>query len=375
MHPAIVQPQHGSTTWRTVIELEFQMLSNRLIHLTAWTVAMLLGGAQPCAVAQSASVRGAGATFPYPIYAEWAAQYHQETGGVVSFEPVGSSLGVEQIARRLVDFGASDTPLGPDELRRLDVLQFPAVIGGVVPVVNVPGIKPGALRLTGAVLANIYRGTVRKWSDQAIAGLNPALNLPDSNITVVHRSDSSGTTFLWSEFLSRSSPPWKSQPGTGNVLAWPAGVGAKGNEGMASLVQRTRLSIGYVEYAYAKRHGLTHANVRNQAGEFVSPGKDSFAAAAAAVSWHAASDLDQTLVDAPGEGSWPIAGASFILIGMSEADVKGSREAIRFFDWAFRQGGPAAARLDYAPLPAPAAALVVQLWADRFSHSGVRRER
>jgi phosphate transport system substrate-binding protein len=327
--------------------------------------ALLLLGVLPLAAAQATFIRGAGATFPFPLYAEWAAQYRQATGVAVTYEPVGSGAGVDRIERRLVDFGASDTPLGPADLQRMSLLQFPAVIGGVVPVVNVPGIKPGELRLSGPVLAEIYLGKVRKWNDPSITELNPALHLPNANITVVHRLDSSGTSFLWSEFLSRSSPAWKARVGGNNLPAWPTGVAAVGNQGVASLVQRTRLAIGYVEYIYAKEHRLIWPSLRNRAGEFVSPRKDSFSAAMAMARWQGLADLGQELLDAPGAGSWPITGASFILIGTTPSDLHGSLETMKFFDWAFGHGGPAAEGLDYVPMPAPAVALVGRLWAER----------
>jgi phosphate transport system substrate-binding protein len=310
-------------------------------------------------------VHGAGATFPFPVYSKWAAAYRSERGIDVRYLPVGSGAGIEQVERKTVDFGASDMPLTTTDLTSFGLLQFPAVIGGVVPIVNITGIKPGELRLSGRLLADIYLGNIRKWSDPAIAALNPDVDLPSENITVVHRSDASGTTFLWSDFLSTSNMEWREKIGAGSVIAWPAGVAAVGNEGVASSVQRTRVSIGYVEYAYARQHNLSDVSVRNHDGLFVRPGKASFEAAAMSARWEGASDLSQILIDEPGAASWPIAGASFIIVPAHPADTCAVLETIKFFDWAFTRGKGMAAALDYVPIPDSAVDLIVKAWGRR----------
>jgi phosphate transport system substrate-binding protein len=329
--------------------------------------ALLLGCVGPWAVAAGSVVHGAGATFPFPVYARWAEAYRSETGVDVRYAPVGSGAGVLQLERKTVDFGASDMPLAAPELESFGLLQFPAIIGGVVPVVNITGIKPGDLRLSGQVLADIYLGNIRKWNEPAIAELNPDLDLPDENITVVHRADASGTTFLWSDFLSSTNAEWREKIGTGSVVEWPAGVAATGNEGVASSVQRTRVSIGYVEYAYAKQHNLSDVSVRNRDGFFVRPGKASFEAAAMSARWQRASDLSQVLVDEAGSASWPITGASFIIVPKRSDDACSALQTLRFFDWAFRRGRTMAAALDYVPIPPSAVEAIVHAWGPAFN--------
>ena len=330
-----------------------------------WVYVLVLLGAGASPFASDVAIRGAGATFPFPIYAKWAAQYKQETGVDVSYAPVGSGAGVDQIERGLVDFGASDVPMTTAELQRIGVIQFPAVIGGVVPVVNVSGIRSGRLRLTGQVLGDIYLGTIRKWNDRAIVELNPGLSLPATNITVVHRSDASGTTFLWTEFLSRSNPQWKSGVGTAKALTWPVGVPDVGNEGVASSVQRTRDSVGYVEYAYAKAHNLSFASVRNRDGRFVTPGRAAFEAAALSARWQSVGDLDQLLIDQAGAESWPITAASFILLRIHPNETARTVEVLKFFDWALRRGKQTAADLDYVPMPDSAVGLIGRVWSEQ----------
>jgi len=331
--------------------------------------ALVLLGLACTSGAAELAIRGAGATFPYPVYSAWASEYKRETGVDVSYDPVGSGAGVDRIERKLVDFGASDTPLSPAEAQRIGVVQFPAVIGGVVPVVNMTGIRSGELKLSGQVLADIYLGKIRKWNEQPIVDLNPGLSLPDANITVVHRAESSGTTFLWSDFLARSSPEWKAGVGVAGTLAWPTGVAAVGNEGVASSVQRTKVSIGYVEYAYARKHNLSYVSVRNREGRFVQPNKESFNAAAAAARWQSSSDLQQFLIDPPGTTSWPITGASFVLLRAKADQASRSLEVMRFFDWAFRRGRNAAEALGYVPMPDSAVALIGRVWADQVRDS------
>ena len=333
-------------------------------ELRQWLCILPMLGAASSLFAADDTIHGAGATFPAPVYAQWAADYRRETGTDLQYEPVGSGEGVRRIERRSVDFGASDAPLPPAELRRIGLLQFPAVIGGVVPVVNIAGIRPGALQLSGQVLGDIYLGKIRKWNEPAIAELNPGLELPDAYITVVHRADASGTSFLWSEFLSRSNPQWKAKIGAAQLPAWPLGVDGTGNEGVASLVQRTRVSIGYVEFAYAMQHHLTYAAVRNRDGVFVQPGKASFSAAADAARWQDASDLDQLLIDQPGAASWPITGASFILVRTKQERNDRTRQVMQFFDWAFKHGKAVALALDYVPVPDSAVDLIDRAWLE-----------
>lgn len=312
-----------------------------------------------------APLRGAGATFPYPVYARWAEAYQRAFGVQIDYEPVGSGAGVERLAGGHVDFGASDVPLSPEELQRIGAMQFPSVIGGVVPVVNLSGVKSGQLRLTGPVLADIYLGKVSKWNDPALTRLNPDLGLPSSHITVVHRSEASGTTHLWSDFLARSSTAWRMNVGVGKTLAWPAGVievAASGNEGVAAAVQRTRASIGYVEYAYASQHHLSTASLRNHDGQFVTADPLSFAAAAVQARWREEADLQQSLIDLPGPQTWPVVSASHVLLRTRPQHPERTLAVLKFLDWALTQGQPLAAELGYLPLPDAAARLVEQAW-------------
>jgi phosphate transport system substrate-binding protein len=324
------------------------------------------------AAADEADIHGAGATFPAPLYERWAAAYKLESGVGIDYQAVGSGLGSEWVVRKRVDFGASDEPMAAAERLRAGITQFPAVIGGVVPVVNITGVKSGSLHLNGPVLADIYLGKIRRWNDRAIAELNPGIDLPSSYITVVHRADPSGTTFLWSHYLALSSPQWQAQVGTGQTLDWPIGVAEVGNEGVASAVQRTRVSIGYVEYAYATAHNLSDVAVRNQAGAYVRPGGASFAATAASARWLETADLDQLLIDRPCPGCWPITGASFILVRSSTDQPQRAVQTLRFFDWALKTGGESAARLNYAPVPEAARALIDRLWADELKDASGR---
>jgi phosphate transport system substrate-binding protein len=329
---------------------------SRMTRLLFRCLCFWLLGAPALSLAAGPVLHGAGATFPAPVYAAWGRAYQQAAGVAVAYEPVGSGAGVARIAAGEVDFGASDARLAAAELQRLGLLQFPAVIGGVVPVVNLAGLPPGALRLDGAVLADIYLGRLHKWNDPAIAALNPGLALPNAHITVVHRSEPSGTTFLWSDFLGRTSPAWAGRFGTAAAtLDWPVGVGGIGNEGVASSVQRTRWAIGYVEFAYAQAHHLAMASVRNREGRFVTAGRPAFEAAAAAAHWQQPSDLDQLLTWQPGLDSWPITGSSFVLL---PANADGRCAVAAFFDWAWRHGRDSADELGYAALPEPALALV-----------------
>jgi phosphate transport system substrate-binding protein len=276
----------------------------------------------------------------------------------VLYDPVGSGEGWARIQRRAVDFGASDVPATPQMLQDAGLMQFPAVIGAVVPVINIRGIAPGELRLTGAVLGDIYLGRIRRWNDPAIAELNPALRLPPANITVVHRSDASGSTHLWSAYLSASNPRWREQLGTGTRLDWPVGLDEVGNQGLAASVQRTRMSIGYVEYAYAREHRLSTVSLRNRAGVFVRPERGAFESAAAGMRWEQPADLQQGLQDSAAPASWPITGASFILLPLRPDAPERCLEVMRYFDWALRRGQATARGLDYVPLPEEAVALI-----------------
>jgi phosphate transport system substrate-binding protein len=327
-------------------------------------VALLVACAAPSPAAECPAVHGAGATFPLPLYAAWAERWHRDTSAEVSYDPVGSGAGVDLVAQRRADFGATDMPVPPDDLQRLGLLQFPAVIGGVVPVVNIAGLKPGELKLTGEVLGDIYLGRVRRWNDAALTALNPTLKLPNSYITVVHREEPSGTTFLWTHFLAQHHPAWQATLGVGSTVAWPLGVGGRGNAGVAATVQRTRMSIGYVEYAYARANRLSHASLRNRDGVFVQPGVGGFAAAVAAARWQDGKDLAQVLTNQPGAATWPITGASFILLPQAAAQARHSQAVLRFIDWALREGQPMALELDYLPVPEPVVTVIEQAWAN-----------
>jgi len=319
------------------------------IHMLAAVVA---AGLLAAVSAQAMDITGAGATFPYPIYAKWAEAYRAKTGVGLNYQSIGSGGGIKQIQNKTVDFGASDMPMKPEELDKDGLLQFPTVIGGDVPVMNLEGVGAGQLKLTGPMLADIYLGKITKWSDAAIAKLNPTLKMPDSEITVVHRSDGSGTTFIWVNYLSKVSPEWKQKVGEGTSVAWPAGVGGKGNEGVASYVQRVKGSIGYVEYAYALQNKMNYAQMQNRDGAFVSPSADSFKAAAAGADWSKAPGYYLVLTDQPGKNSWPISGATFILMYKSQAKPETAKEVLKFFDWAYSpEGDKLASALDYVPLP------------------------
>jgi len=318
----------------------------------------LLASSSPLA----ADITGAGATFPYPVYAKWAEAYRQQSGVDVNYLPIGSGAGVDQVKRKMVDFGASDVPLAVEDLRESQLVQFPAIIGGVVPVVNIPGVRPGELRLTGEVLGDIYLGKIRRWNERPIADLNPSVKLPDANITVVHRSDRSGTSYLWTDYLSKTNAEWKSRIGTGMAVAWPTGVDGEGNEGVASYIQRTKVSIGYVQYAYARRNNLSHVSIRNREGEFVQPTSDTFRAAAATADWRHAPGFDRILTDQPGKRSWPIAGASFVLIPNSGNDPRHTLAVLRFFDWALTDGQQIARDLDYVPISDDDVKLITEAW-------------
>jgi len=312
--------------------------------------------------ASAASITGAGATFPYPIYAKWAELYQKASGTGLNYQSVGSGAGIKQIKAKTVDFGASDMPLPAAELNEAGLFQFPAIMGGVVPVVNVPGLAPGQMKLTGAVIADIYLGKITKWNAQPIAALNPGVKLPNDDITVVHRADSSGTSFLWTDYLSQVNPEFKTKIGAGTTVKWAVGVGGKGNEGVAANVQRIKGSIGYVEWAYAKRNKMQHTQVQNREGAFLQPDDEAFKAAAAGANWTGTPGFAVVLTNQPGKASWPITGVSYILVHKSQADAARGKEVLKFFDWAYKNGDAAAVELDYVPMPDTVTKLVQDAW-------------
>ncbi|HEU4852454.1 MAG TPA: phosphate ABC transporter substrate-binding protein PstS [Telluria sp.] len=332
-------------------------------------VVSLVVGAITMSSAAAVDITGAGATFPYPIYAKWAESYKAATGVGLNYQPVGSGAGIKQIKAKTVDFGASDMPLVEKDLNEAGLMQFPAIMGGVVPIVNLPGVAPGQMKLTGAVVADIYMGKILKWNDKQIVALNPGVKLPDDDITVVRRADSSGTSFLFTDFLSKSSPTFKSTIGAGTTVKWPVGVGGKGNEGVAANVQRIKGSIGYVEYAYAKKNKMQHTQLKNKNGEFVQPDDLSFKAAAAAADWSKTPGFGVVLTDQAGKGAWPITGASFILMHKTQVDTAKGKEVLKFFDWAFKNGDAAALELDYVPMPDTVNKLVQQNWKTSLKDS------
>ena len=308
------------------------------------------------------TINGAGATFPYPVYAAWAWQYKRETGIRLNYQSIGSGGGVRQIINRTVDFGASDAPVKPEELEKHRLYQFPAVIGGVVPVVNIRGIKPGQLRMDGETICGVFLGKITSWADSRIKKLNPDLKLPDKKITVVHRSDGSGTTAIFTTYLSEVCHEWKEKVGAGKAVRWPTGIGGKGNEGVANYVKRKRYSIGYVEFAYAKQNRLTYIKLKNSAGDFVEPSFEAFQAAGASAKFDPERHFYLWLTNAPGKNAWPISGATFILLAREQKEA--NLKTVRFFDWAFKNGDEIAKRLVYVPLPESLKNKIRQYWKE-----------
>ncbi|MEY2684406.1 MAG: Phosphate-binding protein PstS precursor [Pseudomonadota bacterium] len=304
-------------------------------------------------LAMAADITGAGATFPFPIYAKWAEAYKKDSGTGLNYQSIGSSGGIRQIRAKTVTFGATDAPVKGEELDKDGMVQFPAIIGGTVPVLNLEGFKPGELRVTGPVLAEMFMGTITKWNDAKLTALNPGKKLPDQLITVVHRADGSGTTFNWTDYLSAVSKDWADKVGKGAAVKWPAAtsVGGKGNEGVAANVNRIKGAVGYVEYAYVKKNGMNFLQLQNADGKYVSPDDKTFAAAAAGADWFSVPGMGISMVNAKGADSWPVSTASFILMYKQPADKVASAEALKFFDWAFKNGKQMAADLDYVPLP------------------------
>jgi phosphate transport system substrate-binding protein len=333
----------------------------QLIIGIATATAIVYAGAS-----QATDITGAGATFPYPIYSKWADAYKTKTGIGLNYQSIGSGGGIKQIEAKTVDFGASDMPLKPEDLQSNGLMQFPTVIGGVVPVINMEGIEAGKLKLDGKTLADIYLGKITKWNDPAIAALNKGLKLPDDDITVVHRSDGSGTTFIFTHYLSQVSPEWQSGVGEGTAVSWKAGTGGKGNEGVASYVQRIKGSIGYVEYAYALQNKMVHVQMKNHDGHFVQPESSAFQAAAAGAEWSKAPGFYLLLTDAPGANSWPICGATFILMHTAQDKPETAKEVLKFFDWAYANGDKMASDLDYVPLPDSLVKLIHGAWKEKI---------
>ncbi|MDQ2953960.1 MAG: phosphate ABC transporter substrate-binding protein PstS [Pseudomonadota bacterium] len=316
--------------------------------------------------ASALDISGAGATFPYPLYAKWADTYKKETGVGLNYQSIGSGGGIKQIQQKTVTFGASDMPLKSEQLNKDGLVQFPTVMGGDVPVVNIDVIKSGELKLDGDALAKVFLGQITKWDDPALKKLNPGAKLPSQDIVVVHRSDGSGTTFIWTDYLSKVSADWKSKVGANTSVEWPAGIGAKGNEGVANNVANTKGAVGYVEYAYAKQNNLTTVNMINKDGKTIAPNAKSFQAAAAHADWEKAEGFYVILTDQPGSDSWPIAGATFILIHKQPPDPEAAAEALKFFAWAYAKGAKMAEELDYVPMPDNVVGAIKKVWATQI---------
>jgi phosphate transport system substrate-binding protein len=336
-----------------------------LIHVLV-AGALSAGGLSQAWAQQEAT--GAGASFPAPLYSKWAADYHKATGVKINYQSVGSSAGIKQIDAKTVDFGASDAPLKDEELQKKGLVQFPTVIGGIVPVVNIKGIAPGQLKLSGQVLGDIYLGKVTKWNDPAIAALNPGVSLPDATIAPVRRADGSGTTFGFTNYLSKVNPEWKDKVGEGTAVNWPTGAGGKGNEGVAAFVGRLPNSIGYVEYAYVKQNKLTYTQLQNKDGNFVSPDDDAFKAAAAGAEW--SKSFYQILTNQPGKAAWPITSATFILMHKSQDKPAQAAASLKFFEWAYKSGDKTATDLDYVPMPETVKSVIYKSWQQIKDGSG-----
>jgi phosphate transport system substrate-binding protein len=333
------------------------------MRFMSYAAAACLAAAFTITTAQAADISGAGATFPYPIYAKWADAYKKETGIGLNYQSIGSGGGIKQIEAKTVTFGASDKPLPGDELDKFGLAQFPMVMGGIVPVVNLEGIKPGELVLDGDTIAKIFMGEITKWDDPAIKKLNPDANLPSSAIAVVHRSDGSGTTFNFTYYLSDVSSDWKSKVGSNTAVEWPVGIGAKGNEGVANNVANTKGSVGYVEYAYALQNKLTYTKMMNKAGKTVAPTSESFQAAAAGADWSSQPGFGVILANQPGDASWPMTAGTWILMYKQPSDPNASSEALKFFAWAYKSGDKMAEELDYVPMPDSVVEQVEKTWS------------
>lgn len=332
----------------------------KLFHFRTMALIAALAAGTP---AVAADVVGAGASFIFPVMTRWSSDYNAAKGIKVNYQSIGSGGGIAQIKGGTVDFGSSDAPLSPDELAAAGLAQFPSAIGGVVPVVTIPGVAPGQLRLTGPLLADIFLGKLTKWNDPAIVAVNEGLTLPDLRITVVHRSDGSGTTFNFVNYLSKVSPEWKAKPGEGTTVMWPTGIGGKGNEGVSAYVKQIKGGIGYVELSYALQGKMSYVSLKNQAGQWVQPGPESFQAAAASADWANAKDFYLVMTDAPGEASWPIAATNFILVYKQPKDAARSKAVLDFFSWVYSDGRAQAEALHYVPLPETLVTQVKDYWS------------
>ena len=337
---------------------------NRILPRMAAVAVAAMGLTLATGAALAQDVTGAGATFPAPIYAKWADAYNKATGVRINYQSVGSGAGIKQIKSKTVDFGATDMPLKDEDLAKDGMVQFPTVIGGVVPVVNIPGIAPGQIRLTGELLGDIYLGKITKWNDAALTALNPGVKLPDAAISVVRRADGSGTTFIFTNYLSKVNADWKAKVGEGTAVNWPTGAGGKGNEGVAAFVQRLPNSIGYVEYAYVKQNKMTFTLMKNRDGNFVTPSDDAFKAAAAGADW--SKTFYQITTDQPGKDAWPLTNPTYILFYKGQDKPATASAALKFFEWAFVNGDKMADDLDYVPLPASVKDLVRKQWTDQI---------
>jgi phosphate transport system substrate-binding protein len=329
-------------------------------------VAILAAGLASHASAQN--VTGAGSSFVYPVMTKWSADYRTASKVQINYQSIGSGGGIAQIKAGTVDFGASDAPMKPDDLAKYGLGQFPTVIGGVVPVVNIPGVAPGRIRFTGPLLADLFLGKIKTWNDPAIAAANPGLKLPATKVTIVHRADGSGTTFNFVNYLSKVSPGWKSTVGEGTTVKWPAGIGGKGNEGVAAYVKQIKGGLGYVELSYALQNKMAYAAMQNAAGKWVLPNAESFAAAAASADWSKSKDFYLVMTNAPGEASWPITASVFIIMYKTPKNAATAKAAKNYFDWVFANGDAQAKKLDYVPLPAPLVAQVKQYWTANFKY-------
>lgn len=346
-------------------------MKNKMITLIIFTaLALVLVSTGATASSGNVRITGAGATFPYPVYSHWSYTYNRISGVQLAYQSIGSGGGIAQIKAKTVDFGASDAPLKKSELDKYGLVQFPMIMGGVVPVVHLSGVKPGELKLSPKVLADIYLGTIKKWNDPAIAKLNPGLKLPASAITVVHRADGSGTTWIFTNYLTKVSKDWASKVGNAKAVSWPTGIGGKGNEGVASYVQRINGSIGYVEFAYALQNKMTHVSLQNKAGKYVQPTFESFMSAAGNADWSNAPGFYMVLTNQPGEKSWPITGASFILVYKNQANAATAKSVLSLFDWCYKHGQKAAKDLLYVPMPNSVVKLVEKMWSNSIKSNG-----
>jgi len=338
------------------------MLSKKIRSMVTGVALVSFGLVSVAGAADVSAISGAGATFPYPVYAKWAEAYANKTGVKMNYQSIGSGGGIKQIKAKTVDFGASDAPLTAEELDKSGLMQYPMVMGGVVPVINVSGIPQGKLKLSGDTMADIFLGKIKHWDNSRIASENPGIKLPHKAITVVHRADGSGTTWIFTNYLSKVSSDWKSKVGNNKSVAWPVGVGGKGNEGVASFVKQIKGSIGYVEYAYALQNKMNHVNLKNRDGNYVAPTSENFKAAAANADWANAPGFYMVLTDQPGADSWPITGATFILVYKKQDKPDNGRAVLKFFDWAYHNGGAMAEKLDYVPMPSNVISLVEKTW-------------